>query len=1133
MRPFSRFLLALALLGAPATAHAQQLAFFGGERIIFSGVMAKINNAVSINAEGWTATVTIPGVTSGGTYNLSPNSAHNLTFNVTRACYNASQVLTTCAYTVYGTVAKRNAYPSQSSNQESTIVGGITTIVALSDDILPSDVVTMTANAGWYVDPSSRPAPAISAEAAINLSAAKETYPVGQWVTPPQQRWGNGASFTVEFSAFHRFPRNGSQVAAVKIIASDGTHSVSHVVTAMSVSGQSLTTTCTTTLGSPMLSCPATAHFFVGEHVTVVPSTATAKAMGLGSAPAISALSNNASLTLNQTAFVGGTGGAASTALAVTSITSGSGPFLGMTLATQTGVTAGTSITACPSTGCGTTGAYTLSQSATIAASTALADASGASDTVTVYLGGPVYDYAASFTSTDQAALNAGKITFEAIVYPNLGALTLDTANAYAAPFSTTCTATSGSPTLTGCVSTTGFALYDHVTVSGAFAIGDAYIYTAPGANTITLDNNALASGAVTIAEGVAASAISPNLKNLQAYNDVGSVYGSACAWVLSTGTASGTTGVGYTGGAITCATAPSGTTANYYASEQAAAVALAAWNNATGTGHPTLTHNDACGSTIYLAGAQTGVGGSAMATYSPTNCGALLTVAGAPALVAANAVPTITAHATLNNNNHGYSTQMQDLILTDTASAKQMLFGPDGTATGNGPTPRLAHVVLKNVEAIEVATSGCQANYNVGWVQFYASYINEGTCKDYWLAQGVAIGSYVFGPVDYVWLNVSLGNIYNGFYATPEFATVAVDLPASAMISAFDRWLNVNASSYGAMAFTQAAATTWPMIRQNIVFAQDIFECSTLVSAPCATIAADDDYTPLNNLLAESITTIGGRWNNLYSSRGGMSAVRNGVKLFTVEKQSTSKTDSFQNPLDYAISPLNASPSSMANATGCNGDGTSVTFPAPTSDPLYSAGAGITQTGAPIYSGGPGAGAYTVTGVTLTNNGVTPTPANLGIGYANATITTTAFNDTGCPGFTATYTTAKVASVASGVRQANWRWRSGVGGIGNVVYSDFVTATATGPGVALGEYFGLNGATGALSYVWANNASATACTATDGGCGSGRGLGYYKPTTTTGLINRVPSGFAPFPGDIEGTARKNDGTGCAGAYEC
>jgi hypothetical protein len=45
-------------------------------------------------------------------------------------------------------------------------------------------------------------------------------------------------------------------------------------------------------------------------------------------------------------------------------------------------------------------------------------------------------------------------------------------------------------------------------------------------------------------------------------------------------------------------------------------------------------------------------------------------------------------------------------------------------------------------------------------------------------------------------------------------------------------------------------------------------------------------------------------------------------------------------------------------------------------------------------------------------------------------------------------------------------------------------------------------------------------------------GMGDYCPQSATNVGSQVPAGYASFPCDVLGTARKNDGTGWAGAYE-
>jgi hypothetical protein len=72
--------------------------------------------------------------------------------------------------------------------------------------------------------------------------------------------------------------------------------------------------------------------------------------------------------------LTGGTGGSASTTLAVTAVGGNVAPFVGMLLQPQTGIPTNTTITACPGGTCGGTGNYTLSQSVTLAAGSVIND---------------------------------------------------------------------------------------------------------------------------------------------------------------------------------------------------------------------------------------------------------------------------------------------------------------------------------------------------------------------------------------------------------------------------------------------------------------------------------------------------------------------------------------------------------------------------------------------------------------------------------------------------------------------------------------------------------------------------------------------------------------------------------------
>lgn len=114
--------------------------------------------------------------------------------------------------------------------------------------------------------------------------------------------------------------------------------------------------------------------------------------------------------------------------------------------------------------------------------------------------------------------------------------------------------------------------------------------------------------------------------------------------------------------------------------------------------------------------------------------------------------------------------------------------------------------------------------------------------------------------------------------------------------------------------------------------------------------------------------------------------------------------------------------------------------------------------------------------------------------------------------------------------RTGNWRYRYGVGAAGNVV----VTGDAEG-GLATtadpsgnnwsGEFLepGSTWAAGEANVTYTNNASGS----------TGAGLGDYSLTgPANAAYARVPADKAVLKYDLAGTARLNDGTGAAGAYE-
>lgn len=122
--------------------------------------------------------------------------------------------------------------------------------------------------------------------------------------------------------------------------------------------------------------------------------------------------------------------------------------------------------------------------------------------------------------------------------------------------------------------------------------------------------------------------------------------------------------------------------------------------------------------------------------------------------------------------------------------------------------------------------------------------------------------------------------------------------------------------------------------------------------------------------------------------------------------------------------------------------------------------------------------------------------------------------------------------STGSASRIGNWPCRFGVGSPGNVLNEGTDSINAPSDAAWIGDYVGRTGSTTANNEGYAQTVTPTTNNSTSG---TATGNGNYKPTGSSGsaAYGRVYSGTAALPFDITGTARRNDGTGCAGAYEC
>lgn len=149
----------------------------------------------AVGTNGWQATV------------ASPSDLSMLTASVSRQGYDATASATTWTETFKLTKRVRQTYPNQASFTANA--------QALSDYVYSTDTIA----------------------GATNNSLEASPKPIAQWAMPHRQVVGN--TLALEVVAFHRNARGGKQVAAVKFIATDGTSTVTQVVSTPTVSGRS------------------------------------------------------------------------------------------------------------------------------------------------------------------------------------------------------------------------------------------------------------------------------------------------------------------------------------------------------------------------------------------------------------------------------------------------------------------------------------------------------------------------------------------------------------------------------------------------------------------------------------------------------------------------------------------------------------------------------------------------------------------------------------------------------------------------------------------------------------------------------------------------------------------------------
>jgi hypothetical protein len=197
---------------------------------------------IQINADGWTSSNVVSGLSTGGTYANGLGATAGLVvtnmvtgsekyvLNVTSSGYTTAGAVTTWPRKVYGTKIVRIAGGNSLDEQGGS---NLTNRFALSDWIFSGDTITRTIASGWVTQGS--PNNATSGGSVANNSPCTVPLVIGNW-SRPNYRKVSGSTMRLGFVAFHAYPRSGKPVACVKFIVSDQhSHTVTNTETAMRI----------------------------------------------------------------------------------------------------------------------------------------------------------------------------------------------------------------------------------------------------------------------------------------------------------------------------------------------------------------------------------------------------------------------------------------------------------------------------------------------------------------------------------------------------------------------------------------------------------------------------------------------------------------------------------------------------------------------------------------------------------------------------------------------------------------------------------------------------------------------------------------------------------------------------------
>jgi len=204
--------------------------------------------SLAVDARGWDAYLTIPGVTTNGTFSFGYTSTTNyltnatLTLTVSSYGYDDVGAATTIQRTIHATHALRLPYPALTGSvvivTGTDIVPSDTTNaivrLALDEYIYTNETITGLALGGLYsVNGTNTPAGTIQVSNGSTQTVART---IANWSYPGFQRITN-TTFQLRSLAFHRSAEQGRPVRVVKFWAHDNQgHTNTQYVTNMSVS---------------------------------------------------------------------------------------------------------------------------------------------------------------------------------------------------------------------------------------------------------------------------------------------------------------------------------------------------------------------------------------------------------------------------------------------------------------------------------------------------------------------------------------------------------------------------------------------------------------------------------------------------------------------------------------------------------------------------------------------------------------------------------------------------------------------------------------------------------------------------------------------------------------------------------